>query len=193
MDLRQEAKVVERILNGEQELFAEMVRAHQSLVLTTCLGFTHNREDAEDLTQEVFISAYQQLGRFKGDSKISTWLYRIAVNASLNHMRNSKRRSIFQRIEGLFVKDKAEVQPAAMPLGDNPEQQLISAQESEAVQKAIDSLPESQRVAFTLSRYDELPQSEIAAIMSISEGAVEQLLQRAKANLRKKLVAFYKK
>ena len=193
MDLMQEAEVVERILKGEQELFAEMVRAHQSLVFTTCMGFTHSREDAEDLTQEVFISAYQQLGRFKGDSKISTWLYRIAVNASLNHIRNSKRRSIFQRIEGLFVKDKAEVQPPVMPLGDNPEQLLISAQESEAVQQAIDSLPESQRVAFTLSRYDELPQSEIAAIMSISEGAVEQLLQRAKANLRKKLVAFYKK
>lgn len=193
MDLRQEAEVVERIRSGEQELFGEVVRAHQPLVFTTCLGFTHSREDAEDLTQEVFISAYQQLSRFKGDSKISTWLYRIAVNASLNHMRNSKRRSVFQRIEGLFVRDKAEVQPAAMPLGDNPEQLLISAQEREAVQQAIDSLPQSQRVAFTLSRYDELPQSEIAAIMSISEGAVEQLLQRAKGNLRKKLVAFYKK
>lgn len=126
-----ETEVGERILDGEQELFAEVVRAHQTLVFRTCMGFTHSSEDAEDLTQEVFISAYQQRRRFKGDSKLSTWLYRIAVNASLNHIRSSKKRSIFQYIEGLFVRDKAEtLRPVALPTSDNPERQLIAAQES---------------------------------------------------------------
>ena len=188
-----EAEVVERILDGEQELFVEVVCAHQALVFRTCMGFTRSSEDAEDLTQEVFISAYQQLRSFKGDSKLSTWLYRIAVNASLNHVRSSKKRSIFQRIEGLFARDKAEILPVALLFSDTPERQLIAVQEKEAIEQAIDLLPENQRVAFTLSKYDELPQSEIAAVMGISEGAVEQLLQRAKSNLRKKLVAYYKK
>ena len=193
MILMEEPEVVERILNGEQELFAEVVRAHQVLVFRTCMGFTRSSEDAEDLTQEVFISAYQQLRHFKGDSKLSTWLYRIAVNASLNYVRSSKKRSIFQYIEGLFVRDKAETMTVVLPTSDNPERQLIAIQEKEAIEQAIDLLPENQRVAFTLSKYDELPQAEIAAVMGISEGAVEQLLQRAKSNLRKKLVAYYKK
>ncbi len=189
----QEAEMVQRILEGEQELFAELVRAHQTLVFRTCMGLTHSQEDAEDLTQEVFISAYQQLNRFKGESKFSTWLYRMAVNASLNHIRNSKKRSIFQRIEGIFTRDKAEAPPAALPVTDNPERQFIATQEREAIEQAIDALPENQRVAFTLSRYDELPQAEIAVVMGISEGAIEQLLQRAKANLRKKLTIYYEK
>ena len=193
MILMEEPEVVERILNGEQELFAEVVRAHQVLVFRTCMGFTRSSEDAEDLTQEVFISAYQQLRHFKGDSKLSTWLYRIAVNASLNYVRSSKKRSIFQYIEGLFVRDKAETMTVVLPTSDNPERQLIAIQEKEAIEQAIDLLPENQRVAFTLSKYDELPQAEIAAVMGISEGAVEQLLQRAKSNLRKKLIAYYKK
>jgi RNA polymerase sigma-70 factor (ECF subfamily) len=133
------------------------------------------------------------LNRFKGESKFSTWLYRMAVNASLNHIRNSKKRSIFQRIEGIFTRDKAEASPAALPVTDNPERQLIATQEREAIEQAIDALPENQRVSFTLSRYDELPQAEIAAVMGISEGAIEQLLQRAKANLRKKLTIYYEK
>lgn len=193
MILMQEAEMVQRIVEGEQELFAELVRAHQTLVFRTCMGLTHSQEDAEDLTQEVFISAYQQLDRFKGESKLSTWLYRMAVNASLNHIRSSKKRSIFQRIEGFFTRDKAEVPPAASPATDTPEGQLIATQESEAIERAIAGLPENQRVAFILSRYDELPQAEIAAVMGISEGAIEQLLQRAKANLRKTLTAYYKK
>lgn len=185
--------MVQRIVEGEQELFTELVRVHQTLVFRTCMGLTHSKEDAEDLTQEVFISAYLQLDRFKGESKLSTWLYRMAVNASLNHIRSSKKRSIFQRIEGFFTREKTEVTTVALPVTDNPEQQLIAAQESKAIERAIDALPEKQRVAFTLSRYDELPQAEIAAIMGISEGAIEQLLQRAKANLRKKLTIYYKK
>jgi len=193
MDLIQGNTTIERILNGERELYAEIVRDHQDMVFRTCIGFTHNSEDAEDLTQEVFINAYQQLSRFKGDSKISTWLYRIAVNASLNHVRNSKKRSIFQRIESIFVKEKIDGQHALGQSGDSPEHLLISLQENEAIQHAIDSLPQNQRVAFTLSKYDELSQSEVAEIMSISDGAVEQLLQRAKVNLRKKLAPFYKK
>lgn len=193
MILMQEAEMVQRIVEGEQELFTELVRVHQTLVFRTCMGLTHSKEDAEDLTQEVFISAYLQLDRFKGESKLSTWLYRMAVNASLNHIRSSKKRSIFQRIEVFFTQEKTEVTPVALPVTDNPERQLIAAQESKAIERAIDALPEKQRVAFTLSRYDELPQAEIAAIMGISEGAIEQLLQRAKANLRKKLTIYYKK
>lgn len=193
MDLMQSDTTIERILNGERDLYAEIIRAHQDMVFRTCIGFTHNSEDAEDLTQEVFISVYQQLNRFKGDSKISTWLYRIAVNASLNHVRNTKKRNIFQRIESIFIKGKHDEHQTYGHASENPEHLLIASQENAAIKDAIDSLPQNQRVAFTLSKYDELSQSEIAAIMSLSEGAVEQLLQRAKVSLRKKLAPFYKK
>jgi len=87
-------EIIELILQGDREKFRILVDQYQQMVFRTCMGFLHHKEDAEDLTQEVFIRAYQSLSRFKGDSAFSTWLYRIAVNASLNKVRKSSKNLI---------------------------------------------------------------------------------------------------
>jgi len=166
--------------------FEQVVKNHHLLVFRTAMGFIHVREEAEDITQDVFIRAYRSWENFRGDSSISTWLYRITVNVSLNYIAQKKRNIIFQygkidTLKQLF--DRQEKQKT-------PLQNLEDSDREYIIQKAIDGLPEKQRIAFIFSRYEELPQKEIAAIMEISEGAVEQLLQRAKTKLQKTLKKF---
>jgi RNA polymerase sigma-70 factor (ECF subfamily) len=136
------------------------------------------KEDAEDITQEVFIRVYQSLHTFQGESEFSTWLYRITVNMSLNFLRRNRKKRVLQSLETLFTLRSDE---------KNPLEEMESAERDRRIRKAIDTLPERQRMAFILSRYEELPQKKIAAVMNRSEGAVEQLLQRAKEILQKKL------
>ena len=90
-----ENELIKLILQGERDKFRIFVEKYQQLVFRTCMGFVHNKEDADDLTQEVFIQAYQSLPDFKMKSAFSTWLYRIAVNASLNKVRKSAGTSLF--------------------------------------------------------------------------------------------------
>lgn len=185
-------ELIKLVLDGNQEAFRSIVEQYKANVFRTCLGFVHNREDAEELTQDVFVNAYRNLNRFKGDSAFSTWIYRIAVNSSLNHLRKHKRRSFIQRFENIFSGKIYEDTSATTAYWDSPEKRMIDEERNNQLYKAIDSLPENQRIAFSMSKYEELPQREIASIMNITEGAVEALLQRAKANLQKKLTAYIK-
>ena len=84
-----DSEVIKLILQGDKEKFRILVEKYQQMVFRTCMGFLHNKDDADDLTQDVFIQVYQSLPRFKGESAFSTWIYRIAVNASLNKIRKS--------------------------------------------------------------------------------------------------------
>ncbi len=156
------------------------------MVFRTCIGFVHNKDDADDLTQETFIQAYESLSRFRGDSSFSTWLYRIAVNASLNRTRKSPLSMLMQQIDDLRG-DSKEPRHVSVPDDDDPEKAIIRQEDIERVRKALDTLPPNQRTAIVLSRYDGLSQKEVAEIMGITEGAVEALLQRAKKSLQKKL------
>lgn len=180
-----ENELIKLILQGESDKFRIFVEKYRQMVFRTCMGFVHNKEDADDLTQEVFIQAYRSLPDFKMKSAFSTWLYRIAVNASLNKVRRSSRISFIDRIESLFGSDS----PGAGQLfdTDDPENIIIKKEHSQWLQRALDSLPEKQRTAIVLSKYDDLSQKEIAEIMKTSEGAVEALLHRAKKKLREKL------
>lgn len=160
--------------------FEEVVRKYHQQVFRTAMGFVHSKEDAEDVTQDVFLSAYKNRDRFQGGSELVTWLYRITVNTSLNHLAKKKRRLFFT-----FGQDKEfERLPAAE---DNPQQIMERNENDGMIRAAIDSLPDKQKTAFVLSRYDDLSQKQVAEVMQTTEGAVEQLLQRANANLRKKL------
>jgi RNA polymerase sigma-70 factor (ECF subfamily) len=179
--------IIKEILQGDKDKFRLLIEKYQEMVFRTVMGFVHNKEDADDLTQEIFIQVYQSLERFKGNSAFSTWLYRIAINASLNKIRRSPLKIIFQRFDA--TPDEKKNQGPAKDSGEDPEDILIRQEQAEWVKRALDTLPENQRTAIVLSKYDDLPQKEIAQIMNISEGAVESLLQRAKNNLRKKLSA----
>lgn len=185
-----DSEIISLILKGNRDKYQILVEKYQPMVFRTCMGFLHNKEDADDLTQDIFIQAYQSLSKFKGDASFSTWIYRIAVNASLNKVRKTSKSFFFQRFEKVFGGEKSIAFEIPIPDTENPENILIQNEHREWMQKALNSLPENQRTAIVLSKYDDLSQKEIAAIMNTSEGAVEALIQRAKANLREKLSSF---
>jgi RNA polymerase sigma-70 factor, ECF subfamily len=188
-----DTKIINIILQGGRNEFRTLVERYQLMVFRTCMGFLHDKDDADDLTQEVFIQVYQSLNKFRGDSAFSTWVYRIAVNASLNRVRKNSRTPIINRLDSLFVTGKEK--EISLPANDteDPESILIRLEKSKWIQAVLDSLPENQRTAIVLSKYDDLSQKEIAEIMKLTEGAVESLIQRAKANLKVKLSSTYKK
>jgi len=189
-----DSEIIKLILQGEKEKFRLLVEEYQQMIFQTCMGFVHNKDDADDLTQEVFIQAYQSLSHFKGDAAFSTWLYRIAINASLNKTRESPLKMIFHKFENHRDDKKEKDHPAGLiPDEEDPEKILIKNEDIEWVRKALDSLPENQRKAIVLSKYDDLSQKEIAEILNTTEGAVEALLVRAKKNLRDKLSVSRKK
>ncbi|MDR2908229.1 MAG: RNA polymerase sigma factor [Bacteroidales bacterium] len=169
----------------ERDCFEQIVEDYQAMVFRTAMGFVHEREEAEDITQDVFIKAYRKFDQFRGDSAISTWLYRITVNVALDYV-SHKRRKIFVQYGHDMMKKWFDRQDQTQ----SAHQQMELSERGQIIRKAIDELPDKQRTAFILSRYDDLPQADIAAIMILSEGAVEQLLQRAKAKLQKKLQKF---
>lgn len=176
-------EIINQVKAGDTEKFGLLVDKYQKMVFSTCIGYVHEKEDADDLTQEVFINAYQALPTFRGKSAFSTWLYRIAVNASLNHGRKKEPHGLLTRITSVFSRQGVNEQVIEVSDTDNPEESLIRQEEIEKLGRAIDSLPEKQRTAIILSKYEELSQREIAEIMDTTEGAVEALIQRAKANL----------
>jgi len=182
-----ENELIKLIIQGERQKFGIFVEKYQQLVFRTCMGFVHNKEDADDLTQDVFIQAYQSLPEFKMKSAFSTWLYRIAVNASLNKVRKSAGTSFIQRLESFFASENQTAGQLIVSDMEDPENIIIKKEHSRWIQKALDSLPENQRTAIVLSKYDDFSQKEIAEIMNTTESAVEALLQRAKKNLRDKL------
>jgi RNA polymerase sigma-70 factor (ECF subfamily) len=187
-----DTEIINIILQGDRNEFRTLVERYRSMVFHTCMGFLHDKDDADDLTQEVFIQAYQSLNKFKGDSAFSTWLYRIAVNASLNRVRKNSRTPILNRLDSLFVTGKEKEISLTSNDDEDPESILIRLEKSKWIQAALNSLPEKQRTVIVLSKYDDLSQKEIAEIMKITEGAVESLIQRAKANLKVKLSSTYK-
>lgn len=175
-------EVIRRILDGHTQDFRLLVEKYEDMMFRTAIGFVHAQEDAEDICQEAFTAAYRNLSRFRGQASFSTWLYRITINTCFHFVRQRKNRETPLPSEEQ-LRELQEIPDNSR----DPEEALVSAETSIRVRKAIDSLPDKQRVAFTLSRYDELSQKEIAAVMQTTEGAVEQLLQRAKATLRKNL------
>lgn len=189
MDHKPDQILIEKILEGDQHAFKELVEKYQIMVINTCTGFLHNVPDAEDIAQEVFIEVFSSIRKFRREAKLSTWLYRIAVNKSLNFIRSKKRRQWIQNIEEVFLKNKQDI---SQPIVDqNPENEMETKEDAKILHQTINSLTENQRIAFVLNKYDDLSYSEIAEVMSLSLSSVESLIHRAKINLQKKLIRHY--
>jgi len=160
------------------------------MVLNTCYRFVMNRQDAEDLAQDVFVEVHRSLESFREESKLSTWIYRIAVTKSLDHLRRMKRKKRFSSIKRIIgIDDPAEDLPSTS--GDNPEQALAGKERAGILQDALNTLPDNQKTAFLLSKQDGYTNSEIADILQTSVSAVESLIHRAKKNLHDKLSRYY--
>ncbi len=188
-----EAGIIKKLKEGNEKAFSDLVNTYQKMVVNTCYGLLHNIEDAEDVAQDVFIEVFRSAPGFRGDSRLSTWIYRIAVNRSLNFLRDHKRRRGFKSIDEI-----AELPPNSM--GENyygsegdPHIDLENSERTVLIHAAIDTLPKNQRVAFTLNKYEDLSYKEISEIMELSLSSVESLIHRAKKNLQKKLYNCYKK
>ncbi|MEI8102366.1 MAG: RNA polymerase sigma factor [Chlorobium sp.] len=172
-------------------MFRSLVAEHQEMVLNTCYRFVFNRQDAEDLAQEVFVEVFRSLGQFREESKLSTWIYRIAVTKSLDHLRRLNRKKRFSSLKRVIgLADTAD--DIAAPSKNNPAEELAGNERLTVLQNALDTLPESQKIAFLLSKQDGYSNQEIADILETSVSAVESLVHRAKKNLHNKLYAYYK-
>ena len=176
-------ELISGIKAGNQADFKALVDSYQNRVINICNGFLKNKEDAEDIAQEVFIEVYQSIGAFREEAKLSTWIYRISVRKSLDFIRKKKR--------------KKRVLPAQNSFHDQgekgPEKNLIDLEHAQILKQAVDSLPENQRIAITLNKYEGFSGREIADIMGVKLTAVEALLFRAKRSLQKKLRRYFEK
>lgn len=183
---------IENLRSGNQAAFSLLIDDYQQKVFHTCISFVPNKEDAEDIAQEVFLEVYKSIGKFKGNSKLSTWIYKICTNKCLEFIRkkNAKKRLVFiQRILGNKIPlDKTNF----FTEFNHPGILLEHKERSETIYLAINTLPESQKIVFTLAKLDGKTYQEIVEITGKSMSSVESIMFRAKKNLQKKLANFYK-
>ena len=182
-----DGRLVKRLQLREERAFRELVESYQNMIVNTCFGFLHNTEEAEDVAQEVFIQVFKSIDSFRGDAKLSTWLYRIAVNRSLNKIR-SRKSKFFLSLDSVFEVDQSPKDSYSK----TPHDSLENQERAKVLHEAIDKLPDNQKTAFVFSKYKGLPNKKISEIMSTSLSSVEALLNRAKKNLQKSLLEYYK-
>lgn len=182
-----QADTIFKLKTGDATIFKEVVDTWQDKVYNTAISIVQNEEDAEDITQEVFVTLYERIVDFREESALSTWIYRITVSKSLDHEKRKKRLKHGGLLKKIFsVREDDE--PAHF---DHPGILLDNKERAAVLFRALKKLPEKQRIAFTLHKVEGLSQQEIAAVMNKTLHAVESLQLRAKSNLRKSLKEFY--
>lgn len=185
-----EQELIEGLITQNKESIQYLVNNYQKNVIKTAYYFVANMEDAEDLSQEVFLEILKSIGRYKKKSSLYTWIYRITVNKSLDHLRRQKRKNVLHQMVTLIQvshdgTNRYDNEPPTMDTrNDDKEKRKI-------LDTAVNLLPENQKIAFILNKYEELAYKEIAEIMNLSLSSVESLIHRAKLNLQKKLVNYF--
>ncbi len=170
--------------NDRQQVFQRLFDAWHVRIYQTCYRLLGNPQEAEDVTQDVFVRAMQAYDRFRGDADPGTWLYRIAVNQCLNLLRRRRR----LRWLALDFWDEGSGEASVFrDRNESVEEELQQADRERIVAKAIDALPERQRTALILTHFERLSHKAVAEAMDCSPSAVESLLHRAKAGLGRRL------
>lgn len=169
--------ILKLVANNDQKAFRELYELYSAKVYNTAISYVQQERDAEEITQDVFVSIFRNAKSFKGNASVSTWIYRIAVNTSINYLRKRKKYRLFQF--GDTSNDEIDFK--------HPGVLLENKENARALFKVIDTLPNSQKTAFILSFVEDLPRKKVAEIMDTSLKSVEALLQRGKKNLRNKL------
>ncbi|MFM7681131.1 MAG: RNA polymerase sigma factor [Bacteroidota bacterium] len=179
---------INALRSGDQKEFEKLVIQFENQVFNLCAYLLHNKTEAEDATQEVFILTYQSLSKFKGDSKISTWIYRITLNKCKEIIRYKSRKKRFGILIDLFEQSNSSLKSKEL----TPEEILFEDERTNKLLSAIESLQDTQRIAYTLHNMDDYSYKEISELMQVSVSSVESLIFRAKKNLKSKLQTFYK-
>jgi RNA polymerase sigma-70 factor (ECF subfamily) len=176
---------MELVKQGDTEAFRELVEAHQYRVVATVAKMLGNEADAEDIAQQAFVRVWKSAPRYEPTARFTTWLFKITRNLVLNEIRRRNR----HRAESLDATDDEDRAPlqAADPTVKAPDASMLNDEMQAAIQGAIDKLPETQRMAVILRRYDEFSYEEIAEILGLTVPAVKSVLFRARTDLREKL------
>ena len=183
--------LAQKIAQGDQSAFAALYERYKNKVYNTVLSYLQNRNEAEEIAQDVFVEIHHSIHKFRGESSLNTWIYRIAVTKSLDFIKYKNRKKRFAFLTSIFEKDSTSlvVNP---PEFVHPGVLLENQEKSAILFKAIHSLPDNQKTAFILARVEGLSHKEISEIMQVSVGSVESLLHRSRENLKKQLENFYK-
>ncbi len=186
----EQSRLIARVRDGNLIAFRKIMELHQRDVFNLAYDMTGNRQDAEDLSQEVFIKAFYAMQHFRGDAKIGSWLYRITVNTCIDKARK-KKEEIYDHSEEF--NDTNSVPPKYWPVsyGDNPEKQAEKSMMQRHIQNALQKLSPGERTVFILRHYHDLPLGEIAKILDISPGTVKSQIHRAFKKLQTQL-SFYR-
>lgn len=170
------------MLNFQDEsTFRAFIKEHQNMVFNVVLKMVQHVNDAEEITQDVFVDVYRKPEMFRGNASITTWLYRIAMNKSIDHLRRKKKWS-------LFGPAKNETEPLEF---FHPGVQTENREKAVFLFKAMKKLPAKQYEAWVLSEMENLSYKEISEVMNVSLSSVESLIFRARQNLRKILSGMY--
>lgn len=176
-----ETQLLESARAGSLAAFEELVLRYEKKIYNYCYRMTNNEQDAEDLTQEVFIKVYKNLKSFKGNSHFSTWVYRIAHNICIDRYRRMKISSVSLSAGG-FGEDDKEIEIASWDR--TPEDAVITREQQELLQKCITMLKPQYRSAIVLRDIQDYSYEEIARIMGIPIGTVKSHISRARSALR---------
>lgn len=176
----QDIDIIKALASGDQAKLNVLYESHIERVYSTAMHYLQNSVEAEEIAQDVFIEIVRSAKKFRGDAKVSTWIYRITCNKCLDHLR--KRRSVKSlKISFSMFQTESEMQ---VPDMEHPALLMEQGEQTRQIFEALKKLNERQHQAFVLRYFEDLSQKEISAIMDITEKGVEGLLQRAKAELR---------
>ncbi len=178
--------LMERIGQGDHEAFRQLVERHQSAVIGTVTKMLGNSSDSEDVSQQVFLRIWRNAKRYRPDARFTTYLFTITRNLVFNETRRRTRK---KEVSSDEREESSNLTVEAAP-EHRPDSALLQAELQQAVDEAIASLPEVQRMAVVLRRYDQLSYEEIASVLNLSVSAVKSLLFRARTALREALSGY---
>ncbi len=181
-----DSKIIERILGGEVNEFAILVKKYQKGIYNYALRMLGHEEEARDLAQDIFVAAYKGLRGFRGESKFSTWLFRIAINQTKNRIKYLRRRHFFD--DEQYTSEAKEVPDAFATLSgseDNPEEAFLKKDFSSLIMKGLMELPPDARQIIILRDIEDFSYEELSQIMELNLGTVKSRLHRARHALRK--------
>lgn len=184
-----EQTLIDRICSGDQSAFQELVERHKKKVYFLAYDVVGDHHDAEDISQEVFIKVFRSLKTFRRDAKMSSWLYQITVNTSIDHLRRKSSKPL-KSIDDLDKTNFQEKLAGSRNTASNPEQSAEAVIMQNRVSQALQKVSPKERSVFVLRHYNELKTREIAEVLNVSQGTVKALLFRAIRKLRKEL-SFY--
>lgn len=184
-----DSAVVKAVQAGDVAAFDQLIRKYRERIYSVIYHLTSNREDAADLAQDTFIRAFQSIGRFQGQSSFFTWLYRIAINATLSHLRKNRLRTFFS-LEKVAEDDHQPEWMAKLAVDSRVDRDAFVRDLQEKLNEAFQKLSIKHRTVVTLFEIDGLSHAEIAQIMGCSVGTVRSRLHYAKQQLQSELQSF---